>query len=412
MKMLGTKITEGTIVIKSKSKNSMFKRVILPCLFLILLFKGGNLVAKQKNFNLTKFKEKNRILVGEVRFKITSLREYILKAGTTGLLELDVPYEDSFYEMGKRLGGIDVKRLELDQELMDLSESLMNEKDIPQWHLQRRSRIEQLENQLTKIEGERSLTKEMMENPLKYQKIFQGLGNGDANQTMELELYLESLSSHEAEIKEILSYANSQRKEDLELGQMIKKFDLRKMQFDQRIHQSYLTMPFSGEVEFLFPYLEGEDNYIQTGMNVAVVRDMRELHGQVPILDPDWRLFEEKNLELSVKTRQGSAVGQFLRSYSQNVSSKDELVYSFKFDPDDHGSLRSQMGGKTEGSLYYKLPRPARLVPKFLLVSINSEVFRNSGWDGLIEKLLPEYEILQVGLYTVAIAEKTQELPL
>ena len=95
---------------------------------------------------------------------------------------------------------------------MDLSESLMKEKDIPQWHLQRRSRIEQLENQLTKIEGERSLTRQMLDNPEKYEKIFQGLGTEDKNQKMELESYLESLFIHEKQIQEILSYANSERK--------------------------------------------------------------------------------------------------------------------------------------------------------------------------------------------------------
>ena len=46
-----------------------------------------------------------------------------------------------------------------------MSESLLKEKDIPQWHLQRRSQIEQFENQLSKIEGERSLAEQMLENP-------------------------------------------------------------------------------------------------------------------------------------------------------------------------------------------------------------------------------------------------------
>ena len=381
----------------------------LACLFGLLGFGTvlGQLPANK--LDPSSFKKSDRVLVGKVSLRITPLREYKLQAGATGLLELYVPYKKASFETGRRLGGVDTKKLELDQDLMDTSENLLIEKDIPQWHLQRRSKIEQLENQLTKIEAERTMTKQMLENPEKYKKIFQGLGTQERNQTKELRSYLKSLSLHENEIKKMLNYESSERKEDLELGQMIKKFELRKMQFDERIHQSYLTVPFTGEVEFLFPYIEGEENYIQAGMEVAVIRDMRELHGNVPILDPDWRLYEKNLLELTVKTRTGNAVGRYLRSFTENISSKEELVYSFKFEVGDNESLRSQMGGTTEGSLFYKLPKSAHMIPKFLLASLDSETFRDLGWEGLVQKLFPKYEILEVGLYSIAIARFTEE---
>jgi hypothetical protein len=374
---------------------------------LVSMFATDQLSAQK--LDPSNFKKSDRVLIGKVSLRITPLREYKMQAGATGLLELYVPYEKASYATGKRLGGVDTEKLELDQDLMDTSESLLTEKDIPQWHLQRRSKIEQLETQLTKIEAERAMTKQMLENPEKYKKIFQGLGTEESNQTEELGSYLKSLSIHEDEIKTMLRYESSERKEELELGQMLKKFELRKMQFDQRIHQSYLTVPFAGEVDFLFPYIEGEENYIQAGMEVAVIRDMRELHGNVPIIDPDWRLYEKNFLELMVKTRKGNAVGRYLRSFTENISSKEELVYSFKFDAGDNESLRSQMGGTTEGSLFYKLPRFAHMVPKFLLVSLDSETFRDSGWNGVVEKLLPQYEILEVGLYSIAIARFSEE---
>ena len=89
---------------------------ILRILFLfvaqVYLLNLGYIYA-QKKFNPSAFKMENKVLVGEVRFKITPLREYILKAGASGLIEIDVPYKDAFYEMGKRLGGIDIKDLNL-----------------------------------------------------------------------------------------------------------------------------------------------------------------------------------------------------------------------------------------------------------------------------------------------------------
>ena len=69
-------------------------------------------------------------------------------------------------------------------------------------------------------------------------------------------------------------------------------------------------------------------------------------------------------------------------------------------------SLRAQMGGTTEGFLYHKLSRPAHMVPKFLLVSLDPDTFRNESWKGLVKKICSDYEILEVGLYSVALAKK------
>ena len=191
------------------------------------------------------------MLVGEISIKVTPLREYTLKAGSTGLIELYVPTKPGSYKLGDRLGGVDTARLQLDQELMDLSESMLREKDIPQWHLQRKSQIDQLDNQLSKIEGERSLTQQMLANPEKYKELFQSSNQGDGNHSKDLAKYLNELSLHEVQIKDMLTFLKSDRKEELELGELEKKFELRKLQFDTRLQQAYLTVPFDSEVEFL-----------------------------------------------------------------------------------------------------------------------------------------------------------------
>ena len=380
-------------------------------LSLILLFfsslsplLGLDLDQPVQTLNPSSFRETTRVLVGKTSIKVTPLREYTLKAGSTGLIELYVPAKPDSYKLGDRLGGVDTTRLQLDQELMDLSESMLKEKEIPQWHLQRKSQIDQLDNQLSKIEGERSLTQQMLKNPEKYKELFQSSSQGDGNHSEDLARYLNELSLHEVQIKDMLGFLKSDRKEELELGELKKKFELRKLQFEMRLQQAYLTVPFDSEVEFLFPYVKGEKNYIQAGMEVALLRDLRELHGQVPILDPDWRLLKKGKLELEIKSSTGLAIGKYLKSVSKEISGGEELIYSFKFELKDNLSLRNQLGGRTEGKLYYKLARPARMVPKFLLVSLAPEIFRSEGWHGLVEKLCPEYELLHVGLYSIAIA--------
>jgi hypothetical protein len=364
---------------------------------------------RSQTLNPTGFKESERLLIGKVSLKVTPLREYKMKAGSTGLFELEVPYKSASFKLGDRLGGIDTARLEIDQELMNLSESLLKEKDIPQWHLQRRSQIEQFQNQLAKIEGERSLTEQMLANPEKYRELFQSSRGTDINQTEELKTYLQSLSTHEKQVKEMLLFVESERKEELELGELKKKFELRKMQFDMRMQEAYLTVPFDGELDFLFPYVEGEKNYIQAGMDVALLRDLRELNGQVPIMDPDWRLYPKNKLELEVKSPRGNVVGKYSKSTSKEVSGGDELIYSFKFDPQDNLALKNQLGGRTDGRMYLRLSKAGHMVPKFLLVSLNPKTFRREGWSGLVEDVCSGYELLEVGLYSVAIAKMAKE---
>ena len=86
-------------------------------------------------------------------------------------------------------------------------------------------------------------------------------------------------------LTEILSFMNSDRKETLELGELRKKFEVRKLQFEMRMKEAYLTMPFAGQVEFLFPYVEGERNFIQRGMEVALVATCRKFTDK-----PSWRI--------------------------------------------------------------------------------------------------------------------------
>ena len=128
--------------------------------------------AEPGRIDLNGFRESSRILVGKLPITVTPRREYVIKAGTSGLIELYVPPKPGNFKAGDRLGGIDVQRVELDEELMALSESLLKEKEIPQWHLQRKAQVDQLTAKLTTLEGERELASNMLADPKKYEDLF------------------------------------------------------------------------------------------------------------------------------------------------------------------------------------------------------------------------------------------------
>ena len=125
----------------------------------------------------------------------------------------------------------------------------------------------------------------MVRDPSKYADLFKGSFDADKMKGENLLLYILKREKDEMRLTEILSFMNSDRKETLELGELRKKFEVRKLQFEMRMKEAYLTMPFAGQVEFLFPYVEGERNFIQRGMEVALVRDLQKIHGQAFMAD-------------------------------------------------------------------------------------------------------------------------------
>ncbi len=363
---------------------------------------------KAPKINLNAFREQSRILVGKLPVMVTPFREYTLKAGASGEIEMYVPVKTEKYEAGRRLAGIDAERLKLDQELMDISEVLLDEKEIPQWHLQRKSQIEQLESQLTKVKSERMMAEQMVRDPSKYADLFKGSFDADKMKGENLLLYILKREKDEMRLTEILSFMNSDRKETLELGELRKKFEVRKLQFEMRMKEAYLTMPFAGQVEFLFPYVEGERNFIQRGMEVALVRDLQKIHGQAFMADSRLRLLDKNRVELQVETASGFAVGKYSKSFKKDGASGEQMIYSFEFPPEGRGALLNLLGGQVDGALYYSMKTPVRIVPKFLLVSLAPEVFRTEGWSGLVKFLFPGHELVHVGLNSLAVGKSTK----
>ena len=66
---------------------------------------------KTPKINLNGFREQSRILVGKLPVMVTPFREYTLKAGASGEIEMYVPVKTEKYEAGRRLAGIDAERL-------------------------------------------------------------------------------------------------------------------------------------------------------------------------------------------------------------------------------------------------------------------------------------------------------------
>ena len=95
--------------------------------------------------------------------------------------------------------------------------------------------------------------------------------------------------------------------------------------------------------------------------------------------------------------------GFYLESREMSLSSKPSLIYRFGFSQENAKSLRPLLDGMVDAKIYLDLGKSIRLAPKFLLVALDSNLFRDEGWEALVAKVCPGYELVEVGLNHIAI---------
>jgi len=349
---------------------------------------------------LDSFPMASELLLGKLPVKVTPKREYRIKAGMSGILKLDVDPIGGEFEAGARLGGIDTERLALDQQLLEIQESLLRVRDVPEKEFQRKSKVQQLEGSLAALESEVSLSKAILRDPKKYQDLFP-IDGEDGLKSLHAEL--EKMVSEMADLKALLVSTRSLEFGQLERDNLVKSFELKKLQFELQKQHSYLTVPFSCEVQFIYPYDPEEDNYVGSGAEIAILRDKSEIHAHVPIFDSRWRALLKPRLSLRLRVRSKSMRAVFFRSSIQSESGTERLIYSFRFREEDHKHLTNHIGGSVEGDIFYRLEHPAYIIPKFKLLSQAPEAFKRGGWSGIVESLFPGHEFVKEGLNEVAV---------
>ncbi len=375
-------------------------------LFTCQIFIASSLSAKIEASKL--FKESHRILVGEVLVKVFPRREYLIKAGASGELKLNYQQGKIKVEAGDELGGIDIETHQLQQDLLNIEESLHKEKKLPQAQLQRITEIDKFKERLSKIDSELRLTKKFLDNPDLFSQVYES-DQSDSQLTQKLYSTLQDLNGSKKIIQERISYLENEKFQDLEIQEIEKKLKIKNLQFQARDREVRLTVPFSGELQYLYPYQTGERNFVASGVDIAKVRDINEIYVDAPIYNSKWRLISKDKLKLVLKSTSGEEVGNYLESREKNISGNAVLVYRFSFPKSKVENLRPMLDGMVDAKLYYSFEKPALLAPKFLLVSLNPVLFRERGWYGLIDELCPDFELIKVGLNQVGIRSKSTE---
>ena len=298
---------------------------------IVLILSSSLRVEAQKNPLESMFPNAKRILVGELPVSVVPLREEVVKAGVSGEIVLHNPAGKYTVKAGQDLGGIDLEKFRVQEKLLEIEEALLVELKKPQEALLRASEKTQLEEKLAKLNAEIAILEKFMADPQIYSKL--NLGKDELNRTPE-----ESMAVTQAELnktKEMLSdmleLHKTDRLEKLKVSEIDLKFKSQKLQFKDRKREVFLSAPFAGEVEVLYPYFSDRTNFVSAGTELFRITDKSMVFADLPVLDSDWRLLPKESIHLEVNSAKGPVRGRYHSRTQISFQGQSKLCYRFSF---------------------------------------------------------------------------------
>lgn len=369
---------------------------------LFLLFFGLSLPLSA--FDLAQYPESDRLVLATLPADVQPIRSVRVKSPTDGLLTLRLPPAGSRLPEGAIWGEFDPERLKLEGEAVALARALHEEKERPKLDFElarnsgelaeRRAELERQAGMLERISSDAALA-ELYAN--------ETLGASGAS---EVSAVASRLRRQLALVDEVLRFAGTARETELEHQALALKIRAQELDFERRLQEFRLVMPFAGELTLIPPPPTGDRPLrVPLGADLALLRDFSVIEARVPLRRAEWRLLEPSALVLR-HSRYGRTGLQaaYERQLQQEINGREELVYVFRFPDDQRNSARPLAGGQVAMELVLRLEKPARIVPKIDLLLAASAVFRDAGWDAGVSSLAAGATILAMGETHVAIA--------
>jgi hypothetical protein len=354
--------------------------------------------------DLAAFREADELVLGTVLAEAQPARFQKVRSPLNGKLLLRLP------ETGRQLaedavwGEFEPERVQLEREAVALARLLLKEKDTPGFRLEQSRAREQLVNALEELRRQSALLEKIGADS-ELAKLYladEGRAGGDVASIAEMRRRLDRQA---AVLADVLGYVGTARQEELELRALELKLRQQEIEQAQREDESRLKMPFAGELTLYPPRpTAGQPLRVQAGADLALIQDFSRVNVRVPLKRPEWRLLDTARLRVRFRggVRAPLQAG-FLRSLTEEVFGRDELVYYFQFTPEQTAAARPLVGGQVSAQLVLALEVRARLVPKLELVLVDPAGFRADGWAAGVAKLFPGARVLAIGETEVAV---------
>lgn len=369
------------------------------------------LPASASALQLSEFSQAEAISLGKVPVRVRPVREYVASAVTAGTLELTLPYNTREIKVGTVFAQLDLDRIQLEQRLLELSERRLHEKELTEWQLSNQRNIEQIKQEISRIQSENALLNRLKADPEVSAVFLEGeetsLPDG-ASSAETVEAMLAENAERLVLLRSFEKLIQSEPYEELEREFQLTKLEQQKLNLEQRMELSRMDAPFGGSFQYLIPQPTGDvqEIRVRTGDDVARIRDMSELVAELAVTNETWRGYPSARLQLRIGQGFGQVLANFDTSSVQQVGGKEQLIFSFLVEPVYNTRATGLIGGVVNGQLYLQLNQEAVLVPKLSILTGSVEAFRSGGWRAAVADAFPGHELVAVGESAIAVSAK------
>ncbi|HYE33163.1 MAG TPA: hypothetical protein VEH27_17175 [Methylomirabilota bacterium] len=179
----------------------------------------------------------------------------------------------------------------------------------------------------------------------------------------------------------------------------------RKVDFDRRLSQSRIEMPFAGQLTLSIPVSEGVQEYlVNTGQELGIVRDLSAVRARVPVANAAWTAMQPDKIEAIVRLPTGEELkAKYSFQKIERQQQREESVYYFKFPAENAKSASRLLGTDVACELWVNLDQSARVVPKLTLLMEKPEAFQGKSWARGVADAWPDAQLIAEGQSDVAI---------
>lgn len=350
------------------------------------------------------YPQQNFLLIGTVPTTLEPSRSFHFKAPMNGSLELMTTTTSGPAKEGTLLARMDRERLELEGEMLQLEAAYSRIREIPEQKLAALQQLRQLENRSSEIGQQLDFLSEIERKP-----EFASLFTENVESFNEEKRGMTQQLQHERALAEDL-LQKLQAPATAELGEQLAEMKLKQRQLDyqQRLRDSQIRMPFDGHYRLLLPTgAERRDYSVLQGDPILLAEDRSALFGVVEVKGDHWRSLPQEKLCLNLPGAGAfgpEESGRFERSVLEHSARRPRLFYHFKFDSTRLERIEQLRGGIITAQLLLDLrDRTAYVIPKADLLSAFPTSF-DAGWAEGLRQQFKAIRHVYVGQQAVAVS--------
>ena len=185
---------------------------------------------------------------------------------------------------------------------------------------------------------------------------------------------------------------------EVELRHAEIEYQLKRSQYEMR-------MPFSGELVCNLELHEGNKSYpVGSGQLIGIARKNDALTCEVRMQDSRWLAMPPEALFLRLRLANGTELKLLYAGRRIREEMRVEVLnYVFTVPSSAVPMLRRNIDSVIAADLSLQLDRPARIVPKVVLLTAHSQAFSTADWVGGVSAIWPGATAVAAGTSAVAI---------